>query len=237
MENEKVTTPHESKLMKALMDQFTANMNVDTGQFTLPSTDEGRYAVGVFEAATEVLNVCDQLEYAINKLRSPRLTDGELVEEIAYEIENFLLRVAMIVDRCLKLINVVYDLGIPSRECSLRTVADNSHVDKEVADSIRQLDKITQEFRVRRNEIVHKQTYSDPSLIFVSMVDVIHRSSKGQDELLGEINKPIRTHASKFLDEKCGDFDAVRKRVSAQTVDFLDQLADAYQVKFDCRME
>jgi len=85
-------------------------------------------------AAGELITACDQLKYALAYLSGyhrRRTFDGSLVtraDHVVYEVENFVIRLGMVTDRGLKLVNTVFQLGIPLRECRRSVIAENDHV-------------------------------------------------------------------------------------------------------------
>ena len=99
-----------------------------------PLTPVEEYVQECFVSAGELVVACNQLEYALVYLsgyRQRRTADGSLItraDYVAYQIENFMIRLGTVTDRALRLVNVVFQLGIQPKECRRSVIADNAHV-------------------------------------------------------------------------------------------------------------
>jgi len=99
-----------------------------------PLTPVEEYLHECFVSAGELVVACNQLEYALVYLsgyRQRRTADGSLItraDYVAYQIENFMIRLGTVTDRALRLVNVVFQLGIQPKECRRSVIADNAHV-------------------------------------------------------------------------------------------------------------
>jgi len=84
---------------------------------------------------------------------------------IVFGIENYYLRLTSVYDRCLRLGNVVFQLGLPEKECKEATITKNAYIKgTSVAQALKKLDKFTNKFRSHRNTVAHESTYSESEL-------------------------------------------------------------------------
>ncbi len=84
---------------------------------------------------------------------------------IVFGIENYYLRFTSVFDRCLRLANVIYQFGLPDRQCNSNTIIKNTHIKgTPVATTLKKLDKFIGPFRSHRNTVAHKTTYSEKEL-------------------------------------------------------------------------
>ncbi len=132
------------------------------------------YVVTVFEATGEVLSAVDQLYFAINLLagyRNKSAPDGmSKYDWFVYGVENFLVRYTGVNDRCLRLANDVFRLGLPPRECRHATVIGNAHLKgTPVASALRAVGKCADAYREGRNRVMHAETYYDKSLRWIAL--------------------------------------------------------------------
>lgn len=151
-----------------------------------PLTTNYDYVVSIYSLVENVTSCLDQLYYSIDMLSGYR-SSGSMkrlsrVEYIRFGIENYYLRYTSVFDRCLLVTNGVFQLGLSPQACNVKTVVKNHHVQvTEVAQALKKLDRLTEKVRVYRNEIAHRQSYSDSSLKNIEFLsslqvrdDIIH---------------------------------------------------------------
>lgn len=146
-------------------------------------------------SAGELIKVCDQTIYAIEFLsgfrarKAPTSSSLTRLDYMVYHIENYIIRTNMIMDRALQLVNAVFWLGIPERECRFAVVANNEHVAKtEAGQCLKDLENTLKASRHPRNIIIHQRQYTDDSLEEVETFYILERihsedSDSEQDSL------------------------------------------------------
>lgn len=139
-------------------------------------------------AASELINVCEQLNFAVEFLSGYRskstLASMKLtrLDYIVYHLENHLIRTGMLFDRALQFVNVIFCLGLPERECRFSTIADNHHVlATPVGTAIKELDNMLKPYRAQRNVVVHRRGYIDQAL---EPIEVFYVLQKSDDDLI-----------------------------------------------------
>jgi hypothetical protein len=135
----------------------------------LIATKREHYAIETLSSISNVIICLDQLHFSVDMLSgfSNNKTHKSMnrYDYILYNIENFYLRLTSIYDRCLRLTNVVYQLGLPERQCNNNTVVKNDHLkNTKIASDLKSLDIFSEPFRFHRNVIAHNATYSEEDL-------------------------------------------------------------------------
>lgn len=140
---------------------------------------------------------------------------------IVYGIENYYLRLTSIHDRCLRLANVIFQLGLPERQCTNATITNNSHLrGSEVANSLKALDKFTNPFRSYRNTIAHEATYSEEDL---EQLGLIHQFLD-EDESWRDYRYPIKKMTDDFVIEKKMEYQRNLEGLELLVTNYFDSL-------------
>ena len=182
------------------------------------------------------LDAADQMEYATQMLSGyrERPDNGALLtrhDYIIYQIENHILRTGMVFDRALRTVNVVFDLGIPPRECKFAAVAKNYHVaSTPVCDELTALQNILQPLQADRNRIAHRETYVDDDLYNVGLCSCLQKSSPAANddhvvEVARNMAKPI---ADKYVQTKKAELVGVNASVFTGVHSLLESLTAHY---------
>jgi hypothetical protein len=140
------------------------------GEKTRPLRPDESYVRDSLISAGELIAVYEQMTFAVEFLsgyRSRKMASGQIItrlDYIVYHLENHLIRTSSVMDRSLLLVNIIFRLGIPERECRLATIAENIYVKlTPVAGQLRAIEKLTNCYREQRNSIAHRRTYSEES--------------------------------------------------------------------------
>ena len=133
-----------------------------------PSSSE-REAIELISGLSNITECIDQLYYSVELLAGFRKNIGHKLmnrhDYIVYSTENILFRITSIFDRCLRLTNRVYDIGLLDRECRESTIIKNSKIKgTKTGKSLNELNKFTNDFRKLRNEIAHANCFNDNKL-------------------------------------------------------------------------
>lgn len=133
------------------------------------ATRKESYAIETFLSLSSVVTCIDQLHFSIEMLAGYRShsTPEKMnrYDYIVFGIENYYLRLTSVCDRCLRLANVVFQIGLPEKECREATITKNAYIKgTPVEQALRDLDKFTNPFRFHRNTVAHESTYSESEL-------------------------------------------------------------------------
>jgi hypothetical protein len=143
------------------------------------------------------------------------------LDHITYHLEYHLVRTASLMDWSLQLVNEVFDLGVPERECSFRTVADNKHVKSTpVRKKLQNLESLLKPYREHRNVVIHQEGFRDSALDRIGPYYILQKSTEPADEFLKHWFQLSKTHTDRYIHQK--------KR---KLTDFNDQaLAKVHQI-------
>lgn len=157
------------KIASAVSREYMAKCSPDGTGSDPSATKRESYAIEVFLATGNVVSCIDQLYFSIDMLSGYRAnsTPEEMnrYDYVVYGIENYYLRLTSVFDRCLRLANIVFQLGLPERQCNNESIIKNAHVKgTAVARALTELDKFAGPFRFHRNTVAHQSTYSEKDL-------------------------------------------------------------------------
>ena len=164
------------------------------GESLRPLRPDEEYARRSLLFAGELLNVCDQMSYAIEFLtgfRSRKMPSGEPItryDYIVYHLENHLIRTSSILDRALLLVNIIFRLGVPEKECRFSVIADNEHIaSTPTAGALRSIQKILEPYQGQRNLVIHRRRLSDENLSPLELYYLFQKSeATGSDDNVTE---------------------------------------------------
>ena len=181
----------------------------------------------------QLLSVCDQMRYATEFLSGYRASlhlpkaGITRLDYIIYHIENHFVRVAMVNDRALQLVNLVFRLGIPERECRFSVVALNDHVrNSSIFKVLSKLHKETKEYRAQRNAVVHRETYSDDGIEDISIFDHLEKHHPDKAYRFRDFYKMMM---DRYIDESKNRMRQDNKRVFTLVGQLFDELTNTFE--------
>jgi hypothetical protein len=183
-------------------------------------------------SAGELVDGCDQLYYPLAYLsgyRRRRTPHGTLItraDHVAYQIENFIIRLGTVSDRALKLVNIVVQTGNQPRDCGWSVVAKNAHVAPTTArNRLDALDEAVRPHRETRNRIVHQGRYSDELLRKWEIYFVLEKETASRsDPLISRYRVLYKTMADNDVKSRRKDLLALADRVSDRIARLLESL-------------
>ena len=157
------------KAASAVSREYFVRCKPDNPEQDSLATRRESYAIEILLSIGSVVNCIDQLHFSVDMLSGYRSssTPNQMsrYDYIVFGIENYYLRLTSVFDRCLRLANVIYQLGLPERQCNNDSIIKNSHVKgTPVGKTLKELDKYTRPFRFHRNTVAHQATYSEKEL-------------------------------------------------------------------------
>lgn len=198
------------------------------------ATKQERYAIEIFMSLSNVLTCIDQLYFTIDLLAGFRKNEApkkmNRYDYILFAVENYYLRITSVDDRCLRLANIVFQLGLPERECKKSTIIKNDHVKRTpVAKALNNLAKFTEDFRCHRNTVAHEATFSEERLNKIGQFYYL----LDEDPEIREYYFGMKRRTDTFVADKKEEF---RKNVIEQE-NFVEQFFDAVLVIFESRLK
>ncbi|EKD71521.1 MAG: hypothetical protein ACD_46C00172G0002 [uncultured bacterium] len=168
----KITRLKDHNILKtasAVSREYIAKCNPDESGSEPSATKRESYAIEVLLATGNVVSCIDQLYFSIDMLSGYRANNAaekmNRYDYVVYGIENYYLRLTSVFDRCLRLANVIFQLGLPERQYNNESIIKNAHVKgTAVASALTELNKFTDPFRFHRNTVAHQSTYSEKDL-------------------------------------------------------------------------
>jgi hypothetical protein len=192
-----------------------------------PATETEVLTWDLARAIGEILWACRQLHFARDLLsgyRKATAPEGmSRYDHIVYGIENYHIRSTMIYDRCLKLTNVVFGLGLPPRECRATTVTQNENVrGTRVASALKAIDKVTSNHRENRHRIIHSETYHEKDL---EPIGTFYLIDPEEDDEVWTFRHYAKTLADRLVSDKQIEFAQSTADLENKVAVLLDSLA------------
>lgn len=198
------------------------------------ATIEESYAIETLVSVSQIISCIDQLYLSVsmltgyNKKNIPKNINR--YDYIVFGIENYYLRLTSVYDRCLRLANTVFQLGLPERECRESTITKNLHIKKtSVAQSLEDLDRFTISFRFHRNTVAHNSTYSEKELNLLGSYYLVVE----HDSEFDKYRSLFKNKTDTYIKKRNGEFLA--------QIGNLENLVEVYlnaiQISFETRLK
>lgn len=206
----KITHLKDHALLKtasAVSREYIAKCNPDDSGNNPSASRKESYAIETFLSVGNVVSCIDQLHFSMDLLsgyRSSSTPDKmNRYDYIVFGIENYYLRLTSVFDRCLRLANVIFQLGLPERQCNNESIIKNSHVKgTPVAKALTELDNFTGPFRFHRNTVAHQGTYSEKDLDQLGQYYLLVE----EDDSYKRYRCLFKKKTDDFVDEKKAEF-------------------------------
>lgn len=220
----KITRLKDHSILKtasAVSREYIAKCNPDEPGNDPSATKGEGYAIEALLAAGNVVSCIDQLYFAIDMLSGYRASNApekmNRYDYVVFGIENYYLRLTSVFDRCLRLANVIFQLGLPERQCNNESIIKNAHVKgTAVASALTELDKFTGPFRFHRNIVAHQSAYSEKDLDQVGSYHYLAEEDDGFE------------HYRYMFKKKTDDFVSEKKKEFNDHVVNLERLVEIY---------
>lgn len=153
-------------------------------------------------------------------------------QHLLYTVENYLIRLQSVHDRCLQLTNNIFHLGIEDSNVGHSVIVSNIKVSRtEVANSLRAMRKAVQSKAEERHRIIHRESYRDDDLRRLELFYMFDKDT--WEEKPGEASFENFQHVRQDLlrrtvSERKAEFSEINERVFEQVHVFLDALSPQY---------
>lgn len=133
-------------------------------------TEKEKFDADVFDSVCEITHKLEMLNYVlvfINSYPKKKVWEKTFSRAtyISYHYESYLNNIIGVLDRCLLLINFIYDLGIEEKYVDIRSITSNKHIKGETVKKFIDLfDKLISGIRYSRNIVMHRRRFSDAEL-------------------------------------------------------------------------
>ena len=185
---------------------------------------------------SEVSGCLDQLHFSIELLSCFRSSlmpkQMNRYDYIVFGIENYYLRTTSVFDRCLRLANVVYQLGLPERQCNNDTVIRNEHIKgTSVGNALNDLNGYTGPFRRHRNTIAHESMYSDAALNQYGMY--LCAVEEGQIQVVRPHQSLFKNRTDEFVKNKKFEFNKDLAKLENLVEAYFDKLKTVFEAHLE----
>ena len=190
-----------------------------------------RYAYYVFHKLGEVNDAYNFMQYSSELLsgyRSRSKTSRAKVprsEYIRYHIESHMVNAFGLYDRCLLLVNTVFQLGNAEECCTDQTVLRNGYVvGSPVVACMKRLKKLLRGHRDNRNAVVHRRRYGDDTLNDLAVLTFMPLSGE-----LAKYRHLVKTKCDNYLKERRQQMERFNKELLNVLVPLCDSLLREFE--------
>lgn len=191
-----------------------------------PSKEESK-VIDIFLGVNKITECLDQINFSIEMLSGYRKKENNKMNRhdyIVFMIENFYLRITSIFDRVMRFSNLVFEIGLPERECRESTIIKNNKIrgtDVEVA--LKEINKFVSNFRPIRNEVAHADTFQDNELSPIR--DFYFLIEQDDSDNLEKYKNIYKVRADKYIIDKKKELTESAEQIKKLTSNFFDSIA------------
>jgi len=188
------TDLYKNKFYQTLFEKNKSILDKKPKTDSTLSNKQEQYIIDCFMCLIEVLYKVESLSYYIPFIKSyPKTTLWEKtfgrMDYIRYHTETYLSGITGVFDRCILLVNQVYNLGLEERHATFENITSNKHIKTEAVKSVLiRFNKSISNIKYLRNISIHRGRYRDKELDKLSEYEFLLRSkakfSKKQQRLL-----------------------------------------------------
>lgn len=211
-----------------LMGQFDESTAVDELQF---------YKGRVSFALAHLLGWVAQLHHAVlflSEFRYSKKASNAGVSKahhLLYNVENYLVRLVSVYDRCLQLTNAVFHLCMSDELVNHGALVSNLHVARtDVPARLKAVRKAIKPVEQERHILVHRHSHMDPELRRIEMMYLFDKDTWGSERgipfenLVHMRGQLVR----KFTARRKREFDAINTELVTALGPLFDALLDEY---------
>ena len=224
-----------SSVASDVRDFFVDAVNLDLSErkvsfYTRAPSQREAYSSDVLSTSGQLINAVEQMRFATEMLSGFRSNGNSAMtryDYIVFQMENHLLRAGMIVDRSLKLVNSVFNLGNPPAQCKFDVVTKNRYVvNSPSAGALKAIRKRMQSTQAERNNVVHSKSYDHDDLYHIGLHSTMLRS--GTDATTDWAAQFIKTQADNFVIGRKSELTILNDDVLKLIAALFDSLIPAY---------
>jgi hypothetical protein len=162
-----------------LTDDFDESTMLDERQF---------YVTRVGFALSHALGWAEQLHHGVHFLgefkHGKKANDAGVRKShhLLYNVENYLIRMVSLYDRCLQLTNAVFHLCMSDELVNHGAIASNLHVTRtEVPKLLKAVKKAIKQEEQERHKLIHRHSHMDPELRRIELMYMHTEETWGTD--------------------------------------------------------
>lgn len=186
-----------------------------------------KYNIDVLLYASNITECLDQINYTIDMLSGYKSKKDSIMNRhdyIVFILENFYLRTTSIFDRILRFTNVVFEIGLPERECKESTIIKNDKIKRTtLSSSMKKLDKFIEKYRYSRNRIAHSESYNEKRLADIQEFYIALESDNNKE--LERYKTFYKRIADEFVLEKKNELREVADKLEILLRDYFTEIS------------
>jgi hypothetical protein len=171
------------KFLIPIMQNYLSHQEYD--KIVTKQTSFEKYNIDVLMSASNITECLDQINHSIDMLYGYKSKKSSIMNRhdyIVFILENFLLRITSIFDRVLRFTNIVFEIGLPEKECKESTIIKNDKIKgTNLSSSMKKLDKFIEKYRYSRNRIAHSESYNEKRLTDIQGFYIVLESENNKD--------------------------------------------------------
>ena len=183
-----------------------------------------QYNIDVLLSANNIIECLDQIHYTIEMLSGFKTKRGSLMNRhdyIVFILENFYLRITSIFDRTLRFLNIVFEIGLPEKECKESTIIQNDKIKyTPMYVELKKLNALIHQYRFPRNKIAHSEAYNEKRLEDIQQFYIVIES--GSDKSLERYKYFYKRIADEYVVEKRNELNKITEEIEKLLVNFFN---------------
>lgn len=193
-----------------------------------------KFHISTFRATSEILYRLQSLDYCVAYINSYPSTplwkkNFGRDEYIKYHLENYYGNIVAVFDRCLFLVNHLYDLGFDPQDTKYNLITKNKHLEStDTLKILKAIHKGLEGIRSVRNYIEHQGSLSDKKLDDISMYELIYTKGNTKGKLKNVLKVYLELQYSSYLRDKKKEI----KNNNATVVAAVNSLFNSLQQKY-----
>ncbi|HOI33014.1 MAG TPA: Cthe_2314 family HEPN domain-containing protein [Bacteroidales bacterium] len=212
------------KLLLPIMQNYISHQEFD--KIITKQTIFEKYNIDVLLSASNITECLDQINHSIDMLSGYKSKKNSVMNRhdyIVFILENFYLRITSIFDRVLRFTNVVFEIGLPEKECKESTIIKNDKIKgTTLSSSMKKLDKYIEKYRYSRNRIAHSESYNEKRLADIQGFYIALESENNKD--LERYKFFYKRIADEFVQEKKSELKNVADELEILLREFFDEI-------------
>lgn len=156
--------------------------------------------------------------------------------QIAYTMENYIVRTQYLYDRTLKVVNAVFHLGLSPRDCRHEVLVQNVHLrSTEFPTTLQNFRKLVGKIGAERNAITHHESYKEDDLRFIEMVEILVSHDDSTEfpdpEYVSSLSELGKERTRVFVKRKFDEYTSFNTQILEQLVSVMTELHRYYEAK------
>ena len=196
------------------------------------------YVTGVGFAVAHTLRWLRQLHHAVHFMgdfgygKEAAAIGIKRSDHLAYNVENYLIRMVSIYDRCLQLTNSVFHICMSDELVNHGAIVSNLHVARtEVPKLLKAVKKAIKNEEQERHTLIHRHSHMDPELRRIELLYMHNKDTWGSEPTFPYTNLVhVRSQSvKKFTTRRKKEFEAINSNLVNALGPLFDGLLTEYR--------